>query len=47
MYTPGDLSKTPNKTYLIPWGMGQEKVTIFPDPRVAKEVRERTVHVKL
>ena len=45
--TPGDLSKTPNKTYLIPWGMGQEKVTIFPDPRVAKEVRERTVHVKL
>ena len=45
--TPGDLSKTPNKAYLIPWGMEQEKVTKFPHPRVPKEVRERTVHVKL
>ena len=43
--TPGDLSKTPNKAYLIPWGMEQEKVTKFPHPRVPKEVRERTVHV--
>ena len=45
--TPGDLSKTPNKAYLIPWGMEQEKVTKFPHPQVPKEVRERTVHVKL
>ena len=45
--TPGDLSKPPNKAYLIPWGMEQEKVTKFPHPRVPKEVRERTVHVKL
>ena len=45
--TPGDLSKTPNKAYLIPWGMEQEKVTKFPHLRVPKEVRERTVHVRL
>ena len=45
--TLGNLSKTPNKTYLIPWGMGQEKVIKFPHPQVPKEVRERTIHVKL
>ena len=43
----GICQKPPSKAYLIPWCMGQEKVTKFSHSRVPKEVRERTVHVKL